>query len=146
MKKAVIKAVLLLTIGFGLLFSIKYLTPKEGELTQTQEDTSPNNSAKKKIIVGTMHKDGFLEGDIIFHTSKSSQSKAIQLATSSKYSHVGILFFINNAWTVLEAVQPVKLTPLNEWIQRGVNQEFVVKRLKERNNLLTNHLLDSELI
>ena len=31
-------------------------------------------------------------GDIIFHISKSSQSKAIQIATKSPYSHVGIVY------------------------------------------------------
>jgi hypothetical protein len=29
-------------------------------------------------------------GDILFQTSKSAQSKAVQLATKSKYSHMGI--------------------------------------------------------
>jgi len=32
------------------------------------------------------------DGDIIFQVSKSAQSRAIQLATKSKYSHVGIVF------------------------------------------------------
>ncbi|HRG10273.1 MAG TPA: peptidoglycan peptidase, partial [Cyclobacteriaceae bacterium] len=31
-------------------------------------------------------------GDIIFQTSQSSQSKAIQLATRSEYSHMGIIY------------------------------------------------------
>jgi hypothetical protein len=30
-------------------------------------------------------------GDIIFHTSRSAQSVAIQLATQSRYSHMGIV-------------------------------------------------------
>jgi hypothetical protein len=33
----------------------------------------------------------FRNGDIIFHTSTSDQSKAIQLATNSRYSHCGII-------------------------------------------------------
>ena len=37
-------------------------------------------------------------GDIIFQTSKSSQSKAIQLATNSKYSHMGIISW--KKWTL----------------------------------------------
>ena len=35
--------------------------------------------------------DDFRSGDIIFQTSKSSQSKAIQIATNSKYSHMRII-------------------------------------------------------
>jgi uncharacterized protein YycO len=75
-------------------------------------------------------------GDIIFQTSKSQQSKAIQLATHSKYSHVGIVYVENDKILVYEAVQPVKLTPLHEWINRGEKKHFVVKRLKESEKYL----------
>lgn len=77
-------------------------------------------------------------GDIIFQTSKSQQSKAIQLATHSKYSHVGIIYVENDKILVYEAVQPVKLTPLHEWINRGEKKHFVVKRLKESEKYLTS--------
>ncbi len=77
-------------------------------------------------------------GDIIFQTSKSQQSKAIQLATHSKYSHVGIVYVENDKILVYEAVQPVKLTPLHEWIDRGEKKHFVVKRLKESEKYLTS--------
>jgi hypothetical protein len=36
--------------------------------------------------------DQLRDGDIIFHTSRSAQSIAIQRATHSKYSHMGIIF------------------------------------------------------
>jgi len=71
------------------------------------------------------------EGDIIFQTSLSAQSRAIQLATHSPYSHMGIVFRSANGWHVLEAVQPVKYTPLEKWIQRGKDAHYVVKRLKD---------------
>lgn len=61
----------------------------------------------------------FQNGDIIFQISKSEQSKAIQIATGSKYSHMGIIYKQGNDYFVYEAIQPVKLTPLNEWIKRG---------------------------
>lgn len=70
------------------------------------------------------------DGDIIFHESRSSQSRAIQLATKSRYSHMGIVYRHENRWFVYEAVQPVKLTPLRDWIARGKNGHFVVKRLR----------------
>lgn len=75
------------------------------------------------------------DGDIIFHESRSSQSRAIQLATKSRYSHMGILYRENDRWFVYEAVQPVKLTPLHEWIRRGKNGHFVVKRLRNHSVL-----------
>lgn len=77
-------------------------------------------------------------GDIIFQVSKSSQSKAIQIATGSKYSHVGIIFLENGKYYVYEAIQPVTLTPLNKWIKRGENSHFVVKRLKTRGKLISS--------
>jgi len=80
-------------------------------------------------------------GDIIFQTSKSGQSKAIQIATGSKYSHMGIIYKQENDFFVYEAVQPVKLTPLKDWIKRGENGHYVVKRIKNSQNLLTPETL-----
>jgi uncharacterized protein YycO len=77
------------------------------------------------------------EGDLIFQTSLSSQSKAIQLATKSKFSHCGIVFKEGDSFYVFEAVQPVKRTPLAEWIARGENGKYVVKRLKNAEQTLT---------
>lgn len=71
------------------------------------------------------------EGDILFQTSRSAQSRAIQLATHSKYSHMGILFRDGRRWMVYEAVQPVKRTPLEAWIRRGAGGHVVVKRLRD---------------
>lgn len=80
-------------------------------------------------------------GDIIFQTSKSSQSKAIQLATNSKYSHMGIIYRIDGELFVYEAVQPVKLTNLNDWINRGENRHYVIKRLVSSDKILTQETL-----
>ena len=77
------------------------------------------------------------EGDLIFHTSQSAQSQAIQLATHSPYSHCGLLYKANGEWQVFEAVQPVKLTPLSRWVARGQGQHFVVKRLRDAATALT---------
>ncbi|UOQ67413.1 YiiX/YebB-like N1pC/P60 family cysteine hydrolase [Hymenobacter volaticus] len=59
------------------------------------------------------------DGDLIFQTSTSAQSQAIQLATHSPYSHCGILFKRNGAWRVFEAVQPVSETSLQAWTARA---------------------------
>lgn len=76
------------------------------------------------------------DGDIIFQSSFSGQSKAIQLATHSKFSHCGILFFENNQWFVYEAVQPVKKTAFEKWITHGDNNAYKIMRLKEADQLL----------
>jgi len=80
-------------------------------------------------------------GDIIFQASKSSQSKAIQLATDSKYSHMGIIYENDGQFLVYEAVQPVKLTPLKDWINRGENGHYVIKRLENADEVLTKSTL-----
>jgi hypothetical protein len=77
------------------------------------------------------------DGDIVFHTSQSSQSLAIQLATKSPYSHMGIVYLRDGNPFVFEAVQPVKLTPLDDWIERGERGRFVVKRLRDADARLT---------
>ncbi|EMO91114.1 YiiX family permuted papain-like enzyme [Leptospira noguchii] len=82
-----------------------------------------------------------IEGDIIFHESNSEQSKAIRLATRSPYTHAGIIFKYGNEYKVLEAVEPVKLTPLSAFIKRGKKYHYVIKRLKNRNDILSKNKL-----
>jgi uncharacterized protein YycO len=81
------------------------------------------------------------EGDIIFQTSKSEQSKAIQKATNSKYSHMGIIYFKGQKAFVFEAVQPVKLTAFDEWINRGEGGHYAIKRLKNAEDILTPDMI-----
>ncbi len=71
------------------------------------------------------------EGDIVFQTSLSSQSRAIQIATGSPYSHMGIVLFQNGKPYVYEAVQPVKYTPLQAWLARGKGGHYVAKRTRK---------------
>ena len=76
----------------------------------------------------------FKNGDIIFQSSTSGQSAAIQLATGSKYSHVGIIFEDagnKGKYFVFEAIQPVSVTPLEAFIKRGDDEHYVVKRFRD---------------
>lgn len=98
----------------------------------------PIASCSKRIKVESLR-----EADIIFHTSRSSQSLAIQLATHSRFSHVGIVHFERGAPFVYEAVGPVKLTPLGDWVARGNGKHFVVMRLKDAETRLTPAALDA---
>jgi uncharacterized protein YcfL len=56
------------------------------------------------------------DGDIIFQTSRSEQSIAIQKATHSQYSHMGIVFLRNGSPHVYEAIKTVQYTPLRKWV------------------------------
>lgn len=115
------------------------------EKSENQNKVIATNSAEKTEIKKQVLEETSIikEGDIIFQTSLSSQSKAIQLATNSKYSHVGIIFKDDktNNFVVLEAVQPVKFTPLDEWIKRGESSHFVIKRLKNADEILTDEVI-----
>jgi hypothetical protein len=70
------------------------------------------------------------DGDIIFHASRSAQSAAIQRATHSPYSHMGVILFRDGEPFVFEAIATVRYTPLAQWIARGDVGRFAVRRLK----------------
>jgi hypothetical protein len=80
------------------------------------------------------------EGDIIFQTSRSSQSEAIQLATDSPYSHVGIITIQDGEPMVYEAIRTVVATPLADWIRRGEGGRYRLMRPKKP---LTDTQLDA---
>ncbi|AXB57355.1 YiiX family permuted papain-like enzyme [Flavobacterium fluviale] len=105
---------LLISFGCALFVSIKVF-PNNPFTGNSQEKTISSK---------------FKDGDIIFQTSESKQCEAVRIATNSKFSHCGIIYDINGKWFVFEAVQPVKLTPLEDWINHGKDSKYVVKRLK----------------
>jgi len=130
MKKVIIIGLLGLIIIGGLYAKRKYYDPKH------------RFENAKKEVKGLVDNDEIKNGDLIFQTSLSGQSKAIQLATGSKYSHCGIIYIENGQCFVFEAVQPVKTTPLDKWIARGENGHYVIKRLKNSDQILTAETLE----
>jgi cell wall-associated NlpC family hydrolase len=69
------------------------------------------------------------DGDLVFHTSLSAQSAAIQRATRSPYSHVGMVLYRGKQAYVFEAIATVRYTPVADWIKRGKGGAYVLKRL-----------------
>jgi hypothetical protein len=67
-------------------------------------------------------------GDLVFHTSRSRQSRAIQEATASPLSHVGLVEVTKAGVFVVEAVQPVRRVPFARWKARGVQGRVLVLR------------------
>ena len=81
-------------------------------------------------------------GDLIFHQSRSSQSEAIRLATGSRYTHMGLIVEQEGGrLMVLEAIEPVSLTPVDRWVARGVEGHAVVKRLHDADGVFTDEVL-----
>jgi uncharacterized protein YycO len=69
-------------------------------------------------------------GDIILQTSQSQQSRFVQEVTHSPYSHVGIVYLKNDEPYVYEAISTVQMTPMDQWIARGLEQKYTVLRMK----------------
>ena len=69
-------------------------------------------------------------GDIVFQETNGNQGKAVKAATNSRWTHVGLVFFRDDKPMVIEAVQPVKITPLASFIARSP-KSFYAMRLKE---------------
>jgi Permuted papain-like amidase enzyme, YaeF/YiiX, C92 family len=83
-------------------------------------------------------------GDIIFQTSRSSQSTAILAASRSLYTHMGIVQIgTDGKVSVVEAVGPVKSTPIDEWMKRGLGQRIAVKRMKGLSTEAANNVLSA---
>jgi uncharacterized protein YycO len=128
-KRILIVGLLGLAIFTGLYAKRKFYDPKHQlENAKTEVSQLTDNYEIKN-------------GDLIFQTSLSGQSKAIQLATNSKYSHCGIVYIENGQFYVFEAIQPVKTTPLEKWIARGKDGHYVIKRLKNASQVLTTETL-----
>jgi cell wall-associated NlpC family hydrolase len=70
-------------------------------------------------------------GDLVFHRSTSDQAAVIAEVTSSELTHVGLVLPHDGELAVLEAVQPVKWTPIDAWIARGEGARFEVRRPRE---------------
>lgn len=68
------------------------------------------------------------DGDILFQQTGGEQGRAVQLATGSPWTHVGIAFEQDGRWMVYEAVGPVVTTPLGEWTSHGADGHWVAKR------------------
>jgi uncharacterized protein YycO len=86
--------------------------------------------------------DALRDGDIIFQTSRSGQSLAIQRATDSRYSHMGVILHRAGKPFVFEASATVRFTPLQTWIARGEGGHYVVKRLRNAAQQLSPAVLD----
>jgi hypothetical protein len=105
----------LILLGCLFVGALSFVLPKiEGKIPPIKEGQFDTSILK--------------DGDVIFQTSNYGQSLAVQKATESKYSHVGILFQENDEWFVYEAVQPVQKITLKEFISHGDQNHFTISR------------------
>lgn len=71
------------------------------------------------------------KGDFIFQSlPRIDLVEAIEGASRSRYSHVGLVIDKDGSWHVREAISTVRDTPLYLWILRGRGRNFDVYQLK----------------
>jgi uncharacterized protein YycO len=119
-----------ITLGLSFYFALKISN------AVFHKSTISENKVQESGLNST------LDGDMIFQTSQSTQCEAVRIATNSKFSHCGIIYIQNGQHYVYEAVQPVKMTKLDDWITHGENKSYVVKRLKNSKSILTKSVIE----
>ncbi len=74
-------------------------------------------------------------GDILFQSLPNPPGMdlvdAIEGSTGSPYSHCGMVFQEDGRWKVIEAIGPVKITPLDRYLARGRGKKVWAYRLDE---------------
>jgi hypothetical protein len=69
--------------------------------------------------------------------------RLFKVAANSKYSHLSIIYAVDNEYFAYEASSIAKFTPFNEWINNGLDGNYVVKRIKDSENMLITDALIS---
>lgn len=87
-------------------------------------------SGSKMIYAGDVSIYDFKDGDIVFQHIPSYLCSVIADVTDSQYSHCGIVVLKNGQPYVLEAIGPVRYTPIKAWINRGAGGKFTQVRPK----------------
>lgn len=72
------------------------------------------------------------DGDVLFQSLPHGPLvDAIEGSTHSPFSHCGIAHQTPRGWVVLEAIGPVKETPLDAWVGQARDGAFSVYRVRE---------------
>jgi len=80
--------------------------------------------------VDYLHNVDVQNGDFIFQHLPGPLTRMIVDVSQGIYSHCGMVVEKGGKWYVLEAIGPVKETPANEWIARGIGGRFTLVRMK----------------
>jgi hypothetical protein len=117
-------------VGIALGLSCKRSSTSERprELTPTVQRQPATNAAALRLQ----------DGDLIFQESTSRQSEMVRALTDSRWTHMGVIFNESAGTIVLEAVSPVRKTPLQKWIAQGRDRHYVVKRLRSGESRLSS--------
>lgn len=81
-------------------------------------------------LVAASKSPQFQNGDVVLQASRSPRAELIRKASHSPYSHVGVVEVTAKGVFVIEAVQPVKRTPIAKWLERGQGGKYTQLRAK----------------
>ena len=87
--------------------------------------------APKGVYVHDISQYDFRDGDILLQHIPSRLCSVIADVTESQYSHCGMVVHKSGRPYVLEAIGPVRYTPIRAWLGRGVRGRFT--QLRPRN-------------
>lgn len=82
-------------------------------------------------LVAAGREPQFQNGDVVLQASTSQRSALIRKASRSPYSHTGVVEVAPEGVFVIEAVQPVKRTPLRAWLRRGEGGRYTLLRPRD---------------
>ena len=85
------------------------------------------------LLSAALHAEVYFpqEGDLVFQSLPHNEViDAIEGCSGSPFSHCGIVVKSGRDWWVLEAIGPVKHSPLTGWVAQGRERKFAVFRLK----------------
>jgi uncharacterized protein YycO len=80
------------------------------------------------LAAGPQNLPPLRSGDIVLQATQSGVADTIQRATSSQYSHAGIVDIAADGAYVIEAIEPVSRTPFEVWRSRGKGGHLTVMR------------------
>ena len=104
----------------------------------TYVDYSKNNEREERIELNNkMDKANFhhlSSGDLLFQKVNKKKS----LTSDSAYNNIGIAFIDGDNYALLETSDQVQYVSIREWIENGINQDYVAKRLLNADSLITS--------
>ncbi len=71
-------------------------------------------------------------GDIVFQESLYPNHQVMGWLSKNNINHFGIILEKDNRYYVIEVLNGVQKTPMDDWVFRGKNQEYMALRLRER--------------
>lgn len=106
-------------------------------------DYSKNKEREERIAINNkMDKADFHHlrtGDLLFQKVNKNDS----LTSDTAYNNIGIAFTDGDNYALLETSDQVQYVSIRQWVENGNNNDYVAKRLRNADSLLTSSGIQS---